>query len=149
MIAIACDHGGFELKGWIMKNLEDSGEAFQDFGCYDGKACDYPIYAEKVCRAVLSGECEKGILICGTGIGMSIAANKFQGIRAAVCSDCYSAEFTRRHNDANVLTLGARTVGSGLAMKIVEIFLHTPYEGGKHARRLAMVGQLEKGEHLE
>lgn len=144
MLAIGCDHGGYQLKGWIMKCLAGQGVEFKDFGTYSEESCDYPVYAEAVCRAVVSGECERGILICGTGIGVSIAANKIHGIRAALCSDCYSAEFTRRHNDANILTLGARVVGPGLAMKIVETFLSAEFEGGKHARRVEMISDLEK-----
>lgn len=123
MIAIASDHGGFELKKEIMKHLEAKGYALKDFGTYTTDSCDYPIYGEAAARAVASGECEKGIVICGTGIGISISANKVKGIRAALCADCYSAEYTRLHNDANILALGARTTGSGLALKIVDTFL--------------------------
>ncbi|MCM1149253.1 MAG: ribose 5-phosphate isomerase B [Butyricicoccus sp.] len=144
MLAIGCDHGGFQLKQWIMKCLGGQGVEFKDFGTYTEDSCDYPVYAEKVCRAVVSGECERGILICGTGVGISIAANKIHGIRAALCSDCYSAEFTRRHNDANILALGARTTGSGLAMKIVDTFLSTGFEGGRHAQRVALITELEQ-----
>lgn len=144
MLAIGSDHGGFELRQYIMKCLGEQGVEFKDFGTYTQDSCDYPIYAEKVCRAVVSGECERGILICGTGIGISIAANKIHGIRAALCADCYSAEFTRRHNDANILALGGRTVGAGLAMKIVDTFLNTPFEGGRHAQRVAMITELER-----
>lgn len=144
MIAIGSDHGGFELRQYIMKCLGEEGVEFKDFGTYTQESCDYPVYAEKVCRAVVSGECERGILICGTGIGISIAANKIHGIRAALCADCYSAEFTRRHNDANILALGGRTVGAGLAMKIVDTFLTTPFEGGRHAQRVALIHELEQ-----
>lgn len=144
MLAIGSDHGGYELKQWIMKCLTEQGVEFRDFGTYTQESCDYPVYAEKVCRAVVSGECGRGILICGTGIGISIAANKIHGIRAALCADCYSAEFTRRHNDANILALGGRTVGAGLAMKIVDTFLNTPFEGGRHAQRVAMIAELER-----
>lgn len=144
MLAIGSDHGGYELKQYIMKCLGEQGVEFRDFGTYTQDSCDYPVYAEKVCRAVVSGECGRGILICGTGIGVSIAANKVHGIRAALCADCYSAEFTRRHNDANILALGGRTVGAGLAMKIVDTFLNTPFEGGRHAQRVAMIAELER-----
>lgn len=143
MIAIGCDHGGFELKQQLLQHLDEQGVEYKDFGTYTADSCDYPVYAEKVALAVQSGECEKGILICGTGIGMSMAANKFKGIRAAVCSDCFSAEFTRRHNDANILTMGARVLGSGLALKIADIFLSTEFEGGKHARRIGMFSDFE------
>lgn len=146
MIAIASDHGGFELKKEIMKHLEAKGYALKDFGTYTSDSCDYPIYGEAAARAVASGECEKGIVICGTGIGISISANKVKGIRAALCADCYSAEYTRLHNDANILALGARTTGSGLALKIVDTFLSTEFEGGRHARRVALISEIEDKE---
>ncbi len=146
MIAIASDHGGFELKQEIMKHLEAQGLEFKDYGTYTSDSCDYPVYGELAARAVASGECDKGIIICGTGIGISMSANKVKGIRAALCSDCYSAEFTRLHNDANMLALGARTVGSGLALKIVDTFLNTGFEGGRHARRVALISQIEEKE---
>lgn len=146
MIAIASDHGGFELKKEIMKHLEAKGYALKDFGTYTTDSCDYPIYGEAAARAVASGECEKGIIICGTGIGISISANKVKGIRAALCGDCYSAEYTRLHNDANILALGARTTGSGLALKIVDTFLSTEFEGGRHARRVALISEIEDRE---
>ena len=144
MIAIACDHAGYRLKQWIMKNLDEQDIPYKDFGTYSEESCEYPAYAEAVSKAVAAGEYDKGILVCGTGIGMCIAANKIKGIRAAVCSDCYSAELARRHNDANILTLGERVVGTGLAMKIVDTFLGTPFEGGKHARRVEMIHELEE-----
>ena len=144
MIAIACDHAGYHLKQWIMKNLDGQNISYKDFGTYSEESCEYPVYAEAVGKAVAAGEYEKGILVCGTGIGMCIAANKMKGIRAALCGDCYSAELTRRHNDANILTLGERVVGTGLAMKIVDTFLGTPFEGGKHAARVEMIHKLEK-----
>ena len=139
MIAIGSDHGGFELKQEIMKHLAERGLEYKDFGTYTSESCDYPIYGKAVARAVAEGSCDRGILICGTGIGISLAANKVRGIRAAVCGDCFSAEMTRRHNDANILALGQRVVGAGLALKIVDIFLDTPFEGGRHARRVAMI----------
>lgn len=138
MIAIGCDHGGYNLKQNIIKYLEENGVEYKDFGTYTADSCDYPVFAEKVCDAVTGGECEKGILVCGTGIGMSMAANKHKGIRAAVCTDAFSTEFTRRHNDANVMCMGERTLGPGLALKLVEIFLNTPFDGGKHLRRISM-----------
>lgn len=144
MLAIGSDHGGFALKKEIMQHLDERGIAYKDFGTYSEESCDYPDIAEPVARAVAAGECERGILICGTGIGMSIAANKVDGIRAALCGDCFSAEFTRRHNDANILTLGARVVGPGLALKIVDTYLDTAFEGGRHARRIAKIADIEK-----
>lgn len=144
MIALGSDHGGFTLKEEIKKHLTEKGVPFVDFGTDSEASCDYPIYAEKVCRAVTAGEAEKGILCCGTGIGMSMAANKIRGIRCAHCGDCFSAEMTRRHNDANVLALGGRVTGPGLALKIVDLFLDTPFEGGRHQRRVSMVMDLEE-----
>lgn len=143
MIAIGSDHGGYLLKEEIKKHLKEKGYEFKDFGTDSTASCDYPVYAEKVCRAVQSGECEKGILICGTGIGMSMCANKCKGIRAAVCGDHFSAEFTRKHNNANVLCLGARVIGAGVAMQLVDIFLTTEYEGGRHEKRVEIMMQLE------
>ena len=143
MIALGCDHGGFALKQEIMKHLTEKGLEFKDYGTYTEESCDYPIYGEAVGRAVAGGECDKGIIICGTGIGISLAANKVKGIRAAVCGDCFSAEFTRRHNDANVLALGARVIGPGLALKIVDIFLETEFEGGRHERRVNLIKDIE------
>lgn len=144
MIAIACDHAGFRLKQEIMKHLDEQSVPYKDFGTYSEESCDYPVYAGAAARAVAAGESDMGILVCGTGIGMSIAANKIKGIRAALCSDCYSAELTRRHNDANILTLGERVLGTGLAMKIVDTFLGTPFEGGRHAGRVEMIRGLEE-----
>lgn len=140
MIAIGCDHGGYELKLEIIKYLEKKGLEYKDFGCDSLESVDYPIYAKKVGQAILDGECEKGILICGTGIGISITANKMKGIRCALCSDCFSAEATRLHNDTNIVALGGRVVGPELAIKIVDTFLHTPFSGDeRHARRIAMM----------
>ena len=143
MIAIGCDHGGFELKQAIMKHLDELGLEYKDFGTYTTDSCDYPDYGEAVGRAVASGEFEKGILICGTGIGISLAANKVHGIRAAVCGDCYSAEMTRRHNVANILAMGERVTGPGLALKIVDTFLTAQFEGGRHARRVQKIMDIE------
>ena len=140
MVALGCDHGGYELKEEIKKHLDEQGVAYEDFGCDSLKSTDYPIYAKKVAHAILDGKCDKGILICGTGIGISITANKFKGIRAALCSDCFSAEATRLHNDANVLAMGGRVVGPGLALKIVDTFLNTPFSGDeRHMRRIAQI----------
>ncbi|MBQ9764758.1 MAG: ribose 5-phosphate isomerase B [Lachnospiraceae bacterium] len=142
MIAIGCDHGGFALKEEIIKHLENRGLDCKDFGCYSEESCDYPIYARLVGQAVANGECEQGILICGTGLGISMAANKMEGIRAAVCTDCFCAEATRQHNDANILCLGGRVVGPGLAIKIVDTFLDTPFSGDeRHLRRINLIEQ--------
>ena len=144
MIAIGSDHGGFHLKQEIMKHLDELGLAYHDYGAYSTESCDYPAYGEAVARAVAGGECERGILVCGTGIGIGIAANKVHGIRCATCSDCYCAEMSRRHNDANILALGERVTGVGLALKIVDTFLTAEFEGGRHARRVALIGQIEE-----
>ena len=140
MIALGSDHGGFELKQEIIAHLEKRGLEYKDFGTYTKDSCDYPVYGRAVAKAVASGECERGILICGTGIGISITANKIPGIRAAVCTDCFCAEATRLHNDANILALGGRVVGPGLALKIVDTFLDTPFSGDeRHVRRISMI----------
>ena len=144
MIALGCDHGGFALKQEIMKHLDETQIAYKDYGTYTEESCDYPNYGEAVGKAVASGECERGIIICGTGIGVSIVANKFKGIRAALCGDCFSAEATRQHNDANILTMGARVTGPGLALKIVDTFLDTPCSGDeRHVRRIAKISAIE------
>lgn len=140
MIAIGSDHGGYSLKQEVMKHLEERGLEFKDYGCYDAQSCDYPQYAKAVANAVASGEAEKGILICGTGIGVSITANKVKGIRCALCSDCFSAEATRLHNNANILAFGERVVGPGLALKIVDTFLDTPFSNEeRHIRRINQI----------
>lgn len=140
MLAIGSDHGGFELKQAIMKHLEKRGSEYKDYGTYSPDSCDYPVYGRAVAKAVASGECENGIIICGTGIGISMTANKIPGIRAALCGDCFSAEATRLHNDANILALGARVTGEGLALKIVDTFLDTPFSNDeRHIRRISMI----------
>jgi len=144
MIALGCDHGGFALMREVIRYLDEHDLPYKDFGTYTEDSCDYPAIAEPVARAVAAGEFEKGILICGTGIGMSIAANKIPGIRAALCTDTFSAEMTRRHNDANILVLGARVTGTGLALYILDTFLKTPFDGGRHARRVEMLSALDK-----
>jgi len=139
-IALGCDHGGLELKQQIVAYLENEGMEFQDFGCNDNKSCDYPEYAKLVANSVVNGDFELGILVCGTGIGMSIAANKVKGVRAALCGDCFSAEATREHNNANILCLGARVIGEGLALKIVDIFLKTDFSNDeRHIRRIGLI----------
>ncbi len=143
MIAIGCDHAGVEMKKAVIAALSEKGFEFKDMGT-DGDPCDYPVMAKKVCDLVVSGECEKGILICGTGIGMSMAANKVKGIRAALCADSFSAKYTRLHNDANVMCMGARTLGVGLASELAEIFLTTGFEGGRHQRRVDLITDIER-----
>lgn len=144
MLALGCDQGGYALKLEVIKYLEEKGIEYKDCGTYSEDAVDYPIYARKVVKEILSGNCEKGILICGTGIGISIVANRYKGIRAALCGDCFSAEATRQHNDANILAMGARVVGPGLAVKIVDTFLNTPFSGAeRHARRVRMIDEEE------
>ncbi len=144
MLAIGCDHGGFELKNHIMKHLEERGTAFKDFGCYDENSCDYPDIAKTVCEAVSGGKCENGILVCGTGIGMSIAANKVNGIRAALCTDVYSAKMTKQHNNSNVICLGGRVTGRELAFMIVDTWLDETFLGGRHQNRIDKISELER-----
>lgn len=144
MLAIGCDHGGFELKTHIINHLKENGVAFEDFGCYDENSVDYPDIAEKVGKAVASGEFENGILICGTGIGISIAANKIKGIRAALCSDVYSAKMTKQHNNANIICLGGRVTGRELAFMIVDTWLGEEFLGGRHENRVNKIHNLEK-----
>ena len=140
MIAVGCDHGGYELKKEILAYLDQKGIEYKDFGCDSTASVDYPVYARKVAHAILDGSCEKVILICGTGIGISIAANKIPGIRAALCTDCFCAQATREHNDANILALGGRVVGPGLAIKIVQTFLETPFSNDeRHKRRIHLI----------
>lgn len=142
MIAIGCDHAGYPLKLEIIEYLKENNLKYKDLGC-DGSSCDYPVIATRVCREIISGNCDRGILICGTGIGMSIAANKHKGIRAALCSDYFSAKYTRLHNDSNVICLGARTIGTGLAIEIVNIYLNSEFEGGRHKKRIDMFMDIE------
>lgn len=140
MIALGCDHGGYGLMQDVIKHLEERGLEYKNYGCYSEESVDYPVYAKKVAHAVADGECERGILICGTGIGISITANKVPGIRAALCGDCFSAQATREHNDANILAMGARVTGPGLALKIVDTFLDTPFSNDeRHIRRIKMI----------
>ena len=140
MIALGCDQGGYVLMQEVKKHLEKRGLEYQDFGTYSMDSVDYPVYGKKVAHAVADGTCEKGILICGTGIGISICANKVKGVRAALCHDVFSAQATREHNDANVLAMGGRVVGPGLALMIVDTFLDTPFsEAERHIRRIAML----------
>ncbi len=140
MIAICSDHGGYELKQAIMKHLDKRGDAYKDFGTYSQEACDYPEFGKKAAKAVASKECERGIIICGTGIGISIAANKVKGVRAALCTNLFMAEMSRLHNDANILALGGRVVEEDLALQIVDKFLDTPFSNEeRHIRRISMI----------
>ena len=150
MIAIACDHGAYNLKETLKKHLEKKGLEYKDFGTYSLESCDYPDFAGAAAKAVASGECDRGILLCGTGIGIGLAANKIKGIRCATCSEPYSAELTRRHNDANMLAMGARVIGPEMARLIARIFLTTEFEaGGRHTERVNMLSALERGEDIE
>ena len=138
-VIIASDHAGYPLKEAIKKHLTERNAEYIDCGTDSTASCDYPVFAHALCEKLLAGEGDCGILVCGTGIGMSMAANKVKGIRAAVCSDYFSTKFTRAHNDANVMCLGARVTGEGLALELVDVFLDTPFEGGKHLRRIQML----------
>lgn len=140
MIALGCDQAGFALMQEVKKHLEERNLEYKDFGTYSEESVDYPVYGRKAAEAVASGECDRGIIICGTGIGISITANKVKGIRAALCHDCFSAEATRQHNDANMLAMGARVIGVGHALKIVDTFLDTPFSNvERHIRRINMI----------
>ena len=149
MIALACDHVAIGLKEEIKILLNEMGIPYKDFGTFTTDRTDYPIYAARAARAITSGVCEKGIICCGTGIGISIAANKIKGIRAVVCSDCYSAKLSRQHNNTNILSMGARVVGVDLAKMIAKEWLTTEYEGGRHQRRLDQIAILEEQGTIE
>ena len=146
MIALACDHAALDMKEAIMSLLDEMGLAYKDFGTYERASCNYPVFGQRAAQAVASGECDRGILICGTGIGMSLVANKVKGIRCVVCSEPYSAQMSRLHNDTNVLAFGARVVGDELAKMIVRTWLETPFEGGRHQTRVDMISAIERGE---
>lgn len=140
MIALGCDHGGYDLMLEVISHLEQRGIEYKNFGTYTKDSCDYPEFAHAVAHAVAEGECEKGILICGTGIGISIAANKVPGIRCALCHDCFSAKATREHNDANILAMGGRVIGPGHALEVVDLFLDTPFSNDeRHIRRISKI----------
>lgn len=143
MIALGSDHGGFDLKERVKAYLDREGIPYQDYGCHSKESCDYPVFGKAAAEAVASGECEKGIVICTTGIGISIAANKVQGIRCAHCADSLEAEMTRRHNDANMLAIGAGFTGKNLAERMVEVFLSTDFEGGRHERRVNKLNAIQ------
>ena len=149
MIAIGNDHVGFELKQAIIEVLEAHNLEYKDFGAYSSDRANYPVYGQKVALAVASGECDRGIILCGTGVGISIAANKVKGIRAVVCSEPYSAKLAKEHNNANVLSIGARVVGPELAKMIVENWLTAEFQGGRHAERVDLITKIENGEILE
>jgi ribose 5-phosphate isomerase B len=143
LVAIGSDHGGFHLKSEIIRHFDEQGITYRDFGTYSTDSVDYPDISCNVARAVAAGEYDRGIIICGTGIGVSIAANKVKGIRAALCHDVYSAQMSREHNDANVLTMGERVIGPGLALAVVDKWLNTEFAGGRHARRVAKIASIE------
>jgi ribose 5-phosphate isomerase B len=144
-IALASDHAGYDLKAGVAEYLRGRGLSFEDFGCGPGESVDYVDYAAKGARAVLSGDCDRAILICGTGLGMAIVANKFKGIRATPCTCEYAAEVSRLHNDSNCLTLGGRTHTLEMASRLIKIWLETPFEGGRHARRVQKIRDIETG----
>ena len=148
MIALGSDHAGLPLKKEIMALLDEMGLAYKDYGTYTTDSCDYAHFAQAAAKAVASGECERGILCCGTGIGISLAANKTKGIRCVVCSDCFSAKMSREHNDANMIAMGARVVGIDLGRMIAETFLTTGFEGGRHQRRVDQIMAIENGEEV-
>ena len=142
-IAIGCDHGGLSHKNTICEHLKERGFDVEDFGIYEQVSVDYPAIAEKVCESIVNGKNELGILVCGTGIGMSIAANKVKGIRAAAVSEHFSAKYTRLHNNSNILCLGGRVIGEGTAVELADIFVDTEFEGGRHQRRVDMITEIE------
>ena len=146
MIALASDHGGYKLKLAIIKYLEQNGYSYKDFGCNSEESCNYADFSEMAANSIKNGECKRGIFVCGTGIGMAISANKVNGIRAAVCSDYFSARCTRLHNDANVLCLGQRVVGEGLALELVRVFIETEFEGERHVLRLNKIAEIEQNQ---
>ncbi len=142
-VAVASDHAGFELKEKVKEYIKSQGCGVEDLGCYSAESCDYPDYAKKLCRTILDNRCERGVLICGTGLGMSYTANRFKGIRAALCVNTFMGEMARAHNDANVLVLGARVIGSDTATEIVKVWMNTPFEGGRHQRRICKIDECE------
>lgn len=146
MIAIGCDHGGLDIKNAIVKSLEEKGVEYKDFGTYTADSVDYPEYAYKVAKAVATGECEKGIICCGTGIGVAIVANKVKGVRAATVTNEFCAEMTRRHNNTNVVTMGGRVIDEETAVRLADIFLNTPFDGDRHTKRVDMITAIENGE---
>lgn len=146
MIAIGCDHGGLDIKNAIIKYFEENGVEYVNFGTNTPDSVDYPEYAYKVAKAVSTGECEKGIICCGTGIGVAIVANKVKGIRAATVTNEFCAEMTRRHNDSNIVTMGGRVIDEATAVRLADIFINTPFDGDRHTKRVDMITQIENGE---
>ncbi len=146
MIAIGCDHGGLDIKNAIVEYFKSAGVEYKDFGTYTADSVDYPEYAYKVAKAVSEGECEKGIICCGTGIGVAIVANKVKGIRAATVTNEFCAEMTRRHNDSNIVTMGGRVIDEATAVRLAEIFINTPFDGDRHTKRVDMITAIENGE---
>ena len=149
MIAIGCDHAGIDLKPHVISVLEELGLPYQDFGTFTHDSVDYPVYGERAARAVADGRCELGIVLCGTGVGIGIAANKVHGVRCVMCTDCYSALMSREHNNANMLAMGSRVVGSELAKLIVRTWLTATFNGERHARRVGELDALDRGETLQ
>jgi len=149
MIALACDHGGYDLKDAVIDVLNEFGLEYEDFGTNSRESVDYPIYGERAARAVASGRCELGIVLCGTGLGIGIAANKIKGIRCATCCDTFSAKMARQHNNANMIAMGSRVLGSELAKEILRAFLSSEFDGDRHARRVGMLEKLDQGLTLE
>ena len=149
MIAVGCDHGGLNLKNAIVKYLEDNNIEYKDFGTYTDESVDYPVYGYKVAKEIAEGRAEKGILCCGTGIGISMAANKVKGIRAAVCTNEFMAEFTRRHNNSQIICMGGRVIDEKTAVRLTDIFLHTEFEGGRHQNRINMITDIENNNFKE
>lgn len=149
MIAIACDHAGIDLKPTVISVLDELGIPYRDFGTNTRESVDYPVYGARAAKAVASGECDLGIVLCGTGAGIGMAANKVQGVRCVICTDTYTAKMSRLHNNANMLALGARVVGTELAKDIVRVWLMTSFEGERHARRVALIDKLDRREELE
>ena len=148
MIALACDHTGLAMKKEIASLLDEMGLAWKDYGTYTEESCDYPVYGSRAAHAVVSGECDRGILICGTGVGIGIAASKVKGTRVCTCSDVYTATLSKRHNNSNILTMGARVLGPDLAKMIARAWLEEPFEGGRHQRRIDQIAAIERGEEL-
>ena len=145
MIAIGCDHGGIAIKNAVINYMKENGIEYKDYGCYTDDSVDYPVYAYQVAKSVADGDATLGIICCGTGIGVSMAANKVKGIRAAVCTDGFCAEMTRRHNNANIMCMGGRVIDEEKAVKLASIFLNTPFDGGRHEKRVDMITQIENG----
>ena len=143
-VAVGCDHAGFSLKKVVVGYLQEAGHEVLDEGTFGEESCDYPEFGERVALRVVSGEAERGIAICATGVGMAMVANKLPGVRAALCNDTYTARYSRLHNDANVLTLGARVIGPGVAEEILRVWMETPFEGGRHSRRLGKLSEIEE-----